>query len=319
MVNIQGGLLKKDLVSISDLSAIEIKELFKIAHEIKHKQMDIARGKTLVLVFEKPSLRTRVTFSVAFFQLGGQVLYLAPTDIGLGKRESVPDVAANLSRWVNAISARTFAHKTVEELAEYATVPVVNALSDAEHPCQALADFLTILDHKGKTGKEDEFDWGKIKLAYIGDGNNVAHSLMLTAARLGASIAIGCPEGYEPKQGFIERTRQDAGKTGAQVLISNDPREAAANADVLYTDVWTSMGQESEAQERKNIFSPFQVNSELLKHAKPDVLVEHCLPAHRGDEITDEILDGPHSVVLDEAENRLHIQKAILYKLLTQG
>lgn len=308
--------MKKDLVSISDLTGAEIKELFKTAHEIKHKQMDIAKGKTMVLVFEKPSLRTRVTFSVAFFQLGGQVLYLAPTDIGLGKRESVPDVAANLSRWVNAISARTFAHKTVEELAEYATVPVVNALSDAEHPCQALADFLTVLDHKGKTGNEDAFDWTGIKLAYIGDGNNVAHSLMLTAARLGASVAIGCPKGYEPRKDFIEKTREDAKNTGAEVLITNDPKEAAADADVLYTDVWASMGQEAEAQERKNIFAPFQVNAELVSHAKADVLVEHCLPAHRGEEITDEVLDGPHSVVLDEAENRLHIQKAILYKLL---
>ncbi len=308
--------MKKDLVSISDLTGAEIKELFKTAHEIKLKQMDIAKGKTMVLVFEKPSLRTRVTFSVAFFQLGGQVLYLAPTDIGLGKRESVPDVAANLSRWVNAISARTFAHKTVEELAEYATVPVVNALSDAEHPCQALADFLTVLDHKGKAGNEDAFDWTSIKLAYIGDGNNVAHSLMLTAAKLGASVAIGCPKGYEPGKDFIEKTREDAKKTGAEVLITNDPKEAAADADVLYTDVWASMGQEAEAQERKKTFAPFQVNAELVSHAKADALVEHCLPAHRGEEITDEVLDGPHSVVLDEAENRLHIQKAILYKLL---
>ncbi len=310
--------MKKDLVSISDLSGAEIRELFKIAHEIKHKQMDKAKGKTLVLVFEKPSLRTRVTFSVAFFQLGGQVLYLAPADIGLGKRESVPDVAANLSRWISAISARTFAHKTVQELAEYATVPVVNALSDAEHPCQALADFLTILDHKSAPGKEDAFAWGGIKMAYIGDGNNVAHSLMLTAAKLGSSMAVGCPKGYEPKKEFIEKAQEDAKESGAEVLITNDPKEAAANADVLYTDVWASMGQEEEALERKKIFSPYQVNAELLKYAKPDALVEHCLPAHRGDEITDEVLDGPHSVVLDEAENRLHIQKAILYKLLSR-
>lgn len=310
--------MKKDLVSISDLSGEEILDLFETAHAIRHKQMEVARGKTLVLVFEKPSLRTRVTFSVAFFQLGGQVLYLAPTDIGLGKRESVPDVAKNLSRWVNAISARTFAHRTVEELAEYAEIPVVNALSDAEHPCQALADFLTILDHLGAPREGGAFSWGDIKLAYLGDGNNVAHSLMLTAAKLGTHMAVACPEGYEPKKEFIEKAKEDAAKTGAEVIVTSDPKEAIKDADVVYTDVWASMGQEEEAAARKKIFAPYQVNAELLNHAKQDVLVEHCLPAHRGEEITDEVLDGPHSVVLDEAENRLHIQKAILYKLLSR-
>lgn len=303
--------MKKDLVSISDLSGEEIKELFKTAIDIKHKQMEVARGKTLVLVFEKPSLRTRVTFSVAFFQLGGQVLYLAPADIGLGKRESVPDVARNLSRWVNAISARTFAHKTVEDLAKYADIPVVNALSDAEHPCQALADFLTIYEHKGKTEG--------LKMAFFGDGNNVAHSLMLTAAKVGANMAVGCPKGYEPKPEFVEKAKEDARKSGAELVITSDPKEAVKGADVVYTDVWASMGQEDEAAARKKIFAPYQVNAELLKLAKSDALVEHCLPAHRGDEITDDVLDGPHSVVLDEAENRLHIQKAILYKLLARN
>ncbi|NLI97779.1 ornithine carbamoyltransferase [bacterium] len=303
--------MKKDLVSISDLSGEEIKELFKTAIDVKHKQMEVARGKTLVLVFEKPSLRTRVTFSVAFFQLGGQVLYLAPADIGLGKRESVPDVARNLSRWVNAISARTFAHKTVEDLAKYADTPVVNALSDAEHPCQALADFLTIYEHKGKTEG--------LKMAFLGDGNNVAHSLMLTAAKVGANMAVGCPKGYEPKPEFVEKAKEDARKSGAELVITSDPKEAVKGADVVYTDVWASMGQEDEAAARKKIFAPYQVNAELLKLAKSDALVEHCLPAHRGDEITDDVLDGPHSVVLDEAENRLHIQKAILYKLLARN
>lgn len=303
--------MKKDLVSISDLSGEEIKELFKTAIDVKHKQMEVARGKTLVLVFEKPSLRTRVTFSVAFFQLGGQVLYLAPADIGLGKRESVPDVARNLSRWVNAISARTFAHKTVEDLAKYADIPVVNALSDAEHPCQALADFLTIYEHKGKTEG--------LKMAFFGDGNNVAHSLMLTAAKVGANMAVGCPKGYEPKPEFVEKAKEDARKSGAELVITSDPKEAVKGADVVYTDVWASMGQEDEAAARKKIFAPYQVNAELLKLAKSDALVEHCLPAHRGDEITDDVLDGPHSVVLDEAENRLHIQKAILYKLLARN
>lgn len=303
--------MKKDLVSISDLSGEEIKELFKTAIDVKHKQMEVARGKTLVLVFEKPSLRTRVTFSVAFFQLGGQVLYLAPADIGLGKRESVPDVARNLSRWVNAISARTFAHKTVEDLAKYADIPVVNALSDAEHPCQALADFLTIYEHKGKTEG--------LKMAFFGDGNNVAHSLMLTAAKVGANMAVGCPKGYEPKPEFVEKAKEDARKSGAELVITSDPKEAVKGADVVYTDVWASMGQEDEAAARKKIFAPYQVNAEFLKLAKSDALVEHCLPAHRGDEITDDVLDGPHSVVLDEAENRLHIQKAILYKLLARN
>lgn len=309
--------MKKDLVSIADLNGEEIRELFKISAEIKGLELDLAQGKTLALVFEKPSLRTRVTFSVAFFQLGGNVIYLAPADIGLGKRESVPDVARNLSRWVDAISARTFAHKTIQELAENASIPVINALSDAEHPCQALADFLTILDHLGSPSEREAFDWGKVKLAYFGDGNNVCHSLMLTAARLGTNMVIAGPEGYGPKEEFIKAATDEAAKTGASITITHDAHEAAADADVIYTDVWASMGQEQEAAERKGVFAPFQVNAELLKYAKPNVLVEHCLPAHRGEEITSDVLDGPNSVVLDEAENRLHIQKAILYQLLT--
>ncbi|MCK4231797.1 ornithine carbamoyltransferase, partial [candidate division WOR-3 bacterium] len=213
-------MVKKDLVSIADLNGEEIRELFKISAEIKGKQLDLAKGKTLVLVFEKPSLRTRVTFSVAFFQLGGNVIYLAPADIGLGKRESVPDIARNLSRWVDAISARTFAHKTIQELAENASIPVINALSDAEHPCQALADFLTILDHLGSSSEREAFDWGKIKLAYFGDGNNVCHSLMLTAARLGARMVIAGPQGYGPKQEFIEMAQEESKKTGASITIT---------------------------------------------------------------------------------------------------
>ncbi len=309
--------MKKDLVSVMDLSAEEIGELFAISAKIKGKQLDLAQGKTLALIFEKPSLRTRVTFSVAFFQLGGNVIYLAPADIGLGKRESVPDVARNLSRWVDAISARTFAHKTIQELAENASIPVINALSDAEHPCQALADFLTILDHLGSSSEREAFDWGKIKLAYFGDGNNVCHSLMLTAARMGARMVIAGPQGYGPKQEFIEMAQEESKKTGASITITRDPKEAAADADVIYTDVWASMGQEQEAEKRRSLFAPFQVNPELLSYAKPNVLVEHCLPAHRGEEITSDVLDGPNSIVLDEAENRLHIQKAILYRLLT--
>ena len=309
--------MKKDLVSIADLNGKEIRELFKVSAEIKGLELDLAQGKTLVLVFEKPSLRTRVTFSVAFFQLGGNVIYLAPADIGLGKREAVPDVARNLARWVDAISARTFAHKTIQELAENASIPVINALSDAEHPCQALADFLTILDHLGSPGEREAFDWGKVKLAYFGDGNNVCHSLMLTAAKLGTRMVVAGPQGYGPKQEFIKAATDEAAKTGASITITNDAHEAAADADVIYTDVWASMGQEQKAAERRSLFQPFQVNAELLSHAKPNVLVEHCLPAHRGEEITSDVLDGANSVVLDEAENRLHIQKAILYQLLT--
>lgn len=311
--------MKKDLVSVRDLSAEEIGELFAISAGIKGLKLDLAKGKSLALVFEKPSLRTRVTFSVGFFQLGGNVIYLAPTDIGLGKRESVPDVARNLSRWVDAIAARTFAHKTVQDLAEYASIPVINALSDAEHPCQALADFLTIYEHlgAGSVRGSEAFDWGKVKLAYFGDGNNVCHSLMLTAAKLGARMVIAGPLGYGPKEEFIKAATDEAAKTGASITITHDAHEAAADADVIYTDAWASMGQEEETAERKRVFAPFQVNPELLRRAKPDVLVQHCLPAHRGEEITSDVLDGEHSIVLDEAENRLHIQKAILYKLLT--
>ncbi len=309
--------MKKDLVSIADLNGKEIRELFKVSAEIKGLELDLAQGKTLVLVFEKPSLRTRVTFSVAFFQLGGNVIYLAPADIGLGKREAVPDVARNLARRVDAIRARPFAHKTIQELAENASIPVINALSDAEHPCQALADFLTILDHLGSPGEREAFDWGKVKLAYFGDGNNVCHSLMLTAAKLGTRMVVAGPQGYGPKQEFIKAATDEAAKTGASITITNDAHEAAADADVIYTDVWASMGQEQKAAERRSLFQPFQVNAELLSYAKPNVLVEHCLPAHRGEEITSDVLDGPHSIILDEAENRLHIQKAILYQLLT--
>lgn len=300
--------MKKDLVSINDLSGEEIRELFQIAADIKGRRLDTASNKTLALVFEKPSLRTRVTFSVAFFQLGGNVIYLAPADIGLGKRESVADVARNLSRWVDVISTRTFAHHTIQELAQNASIPVINALSDAEHPCQALADFLTIHQHLGKTKG--------LKVCYLGDANNVCHSLMLTAAKLGTSMTVACPRGYEPRSDYLEAAKLEASATGASIEVVHDPINAAVDADVIYTDVWASMGQEEEAEERKKLFAPFQVNSQLLSYAKPEVIVEHCLPAHRGEEITSEVLDGAHSVVLDEAENRLHIQKAILYKLL---
>ncbi len=305
--------MNKDLVSIADLTREEMESLFELAMDLKgkvkqgipHRLLD---GKTLAMIFEKPSLRTRVTFETGMTQLGGHSIYLGPNDIQMGKRESVPDVARNLSRWVDGVMARTFAHKTVVDLAGNATVPVINGLSDDEHPCQILADFLTILEHKGRLAG--------LKLAYIGDGNNVCNSLLLASGIMGVNMTVGCPEGYEPCSEIYERAKELAETSGAELSIVHDKFEAAKDADVIYTDVWASMGQEAEREERLKVFAPFQVNAELLRVAKNDVIVLHCLPAHRGEEITSEVLDGPHSVVLDEAENRLHIQKAVLVKLM---
>lgn len=305
--------MKRDFVSITDLKKDEILELFEDAIKMKKKvkkgiEHHYLKGKSLAMIFEKPSLRTRVSFEVGMFQLGGTALYLAPSDIKLGVRESVPDVARNLSRWVDGIMARTFAHKTVTDLAENATIPVINGLSDLEHPCQILADFLTILEHKKK--------FKGIKIAWVGDGNNVCHSLMLCSAILGSHISIATPKGYEPSKDIIEKAIEISKKSGSKIEIKNDPFEICKDADVIYTDVWTSMGQEEEKEKRMRDFQGFQVNNELLKVADKKVIVMHCLPAHRGEEITDEVLDGPNSVVLDEAENRLHAQKALLVKLM---
>jgi len=303
----------RDLVGIGQLTAEEINLILSVASEMKGRPRytpDVLKGKTLAMIFEKPSLRTRVTFEVAMTQLGGHAIYLAPSDIQLGKRESIADAARNLERWVDAIMARTFSHNTVVELAENAKIPVINGLSDLEHPCQALADFLTI--------KEKKNDLKGLTLAFIGDGNNVCNSLLLLAAKMGTNMVVGCPNGYEPDKGILEQALSDAESTGAKLSIVHDPREAAKDADVIYTDIWASMGQEAEAEERKKVFRDFQVNQELLKLAKPDAIVLHCLPAHRGEEITDEVLDGPQSVVLDEAENRLHAQKAVL-ALVVEG
>ena len=305
--------MKKDLLSILDLSKDEIMELFEISKDLKEKQKKgiehhYLKGKSLAMIYEKPSLRTRVTFELGIYQLGGYGIYLSPQDINLGKRESVPDVARNLSRWVDGIMARTFSHSTVEQLGQYASVPVINGLSDYEHPCQSLADYLTILEHKGTVSG--------LKLAFIGDGNNVANSLLYTSVILGSNFSIASPEGYEIKENVRENARKIAEKTGAKIEYLNEPEEAVKDADIIYTDVWVSMGEESEREERLKKFRKYQVNQELLSHAKKDVIVMHCLPAHRGEEITDDVLDGPHSVVLDEAENRLHIQKGILLKLM---
>jgi ornithine carbamoyltransferase len=258
-------------------------------------------------VFEKPSLRTRVTFEVGMAQLGGASVYLAGQDIGLGTRESIPDVARNLGRWVDVIVARTFAQSTVDELARHAGVPVVNALSDHEHPCQALADLFTLW--------ERGLDLRRIRLAWFGDGNNVCHSLMLVAALLGTEMAIAVPPGYEPDSRVLETARA----WGGRITLTDDVPAAARGADAVYTDVWTSMGQEVERERRLEAFSRYQVNERVMGFAKPDAVVMHCLPAHRGEEITDAVLDGPRSVVLDQSENRLHVQKAVLLRLLGKG
>ncbi|MHB9132196.1 MAG: ornithine carbamoyltransferase [Armatimonadota bacterium] len=297
----------RDLISIDDYTPAECCRVLAAAQALKADRAQVsqlAAGSTLAMIFEKPSLRTRVTFEVAMTQLGGHAIYLQPSDIGLGKREPVKDVARNLSRWCQAIMARTFSHQTIVELAEYASIPVINALSDLEHPCQALADFLTFTEHKG--------DLAGRKLAYVGDGNNVAHSLMLLAAKLGVHCSVGCPAGYEPAAAITARCQAIGAETGARIEVVRDPKMAVVGADAVYTDVWTSMGQEEEQAERLRVFPPYQVNAELLRGAKPDAIVMHCLPAHRGEEITDEVVEGPLSVVLDEAENRLHAQKAVL-------
>jgi ornithine carbamoyltransferase len=266
------------------------------------------QGKSLALVFEKPSLRTRVAFEAGVTQLGGHASYLSANDIDMGGRESVPDVARNLSRWVQAISARVFKHSTVEELARYANIPVINALSDLEHPCQALADMLTLKEHFGRLQG--------LRLAYIGDGNNVCNSLMIMGAMLGVSVVVGCPPDYRPEPYIIERAEALAAETDATITITSDPVEAVTGADAVYTDVWASMGQEHEAARRRPVFQPYQINAELMSHAKSETLFMHCLPAHRGEEVTADVIDGPNSVVFDEAENRLHVQKALILTLL---
>jgi len=300
-----------DFLSIRDFSPAEIRDLLALAVAIKKRPGDFRKaldGQGLALIFEKPSLRTRVTFDVGIHQLGGFSVYLSPAEINLGKRESVYDVAKNLERMVQAVMIRTFAHRIVEDMAAYASIPIINGLTDYSHPCQAMADYLTILEVKGRLEG--------IKVAYVGDGNNVAHSLMFLAARVGAHIAVGTPAGYEPKPETTTWTREEGAKTGATCLVTNDPVEAVSGADVVYTDVWASMGQESEAEARRKVFLPYQVNERLFGLAKPDAIFMHCLPAHRNDEVTDAVIDSDRSVVFQEAENRLHAQKAILCRLM---
>ncbi len=299
----------KDLLSITDLSASEILSLISDAIDLKDRgQLSLLEGKTLALIFEKPSLRTRVSFEVAMQQLGGQAINLSQAEVGLGQRESIPDVARVLSRYVDAIAARTFSQQTLEILGRHAEVPVINALSDLEHPCQALADLVTIYEKKGELNG--------LTLAYVGDGNNVAHSLLLAAVLTGMNFTIASPAGYTVQERILNQSRGYAASSGAKIVCSQDPYLAVTGADIIYTDVWTSMGQEAEAQERRRVFRDYQVNSELLALAEEDAILMHPLPAHRGEEVTDDVLDGPQSVVFDQAENRLHLQKALLVQIL---
>jgi len=301
--------LSKHFLAISDLSKGEILEIFDLAEDLKSKQKNdephkILEGKTLAMIFAKPSARTRVSFEVGMFQLGGHALYLGPNDIQIGKRESVGDVSQVLSRYVDIIMARLFGHEDILELAQHATVPIVNGLTDLLHPCQIMADLFTIYEKKGRRDN--------LKIVYLGDGNNVTNSWINIASKIPMTLSLAIPEGYDPDDEVLKSAIQSG---ISEIQIFRSPAEAVQNADVIYTDVWASMGQEAEAEKRKIAFRAFQVNADLLKSAAADCLVMHCLPAHRGDEITDEVIDGPRSIVFDEAENRLHVQKAIMVKL----
>lgn len=303
----------RDFLSLHDFTAEEILAMIELAEELKEKKKwnvphPYLQGKTLGMIFQKSSTRTRVSFEVAMYQLGGHALYLNAADMQLGRGESVADTARVLSRYLDGIMIRTFAHDDVVELAEYASIPVINGLTDLLHPCQALADLLTIKEKKGQLSG--------LKLAFVGDGNNVCHSLMFGCAKVGIDIAVATPKGYEPDEQIVYLAKQDALKHGVSINITNDPVEAVKDADVVVTDVWASMGQEAEQAQRAQDFAPYQVNDKLVSHARPDYIFLHCLPAHRGEEVVEDIIDGPNSVVWDEAENRLHTQKALLAMLL---
>jgi ornithine carbamoyltransferase len=298
----------KSLISMIEYSQEEVRQVLHTAEMLKMKQKvgethELLAGKTLAMIFQKPSLRTRVSFETGMTQLGGHAIYLGPDDIKLGKRESVADIARNLDHMTDGIMARVFEHRHIVELAKFSRVPVINGLCDTYHPCQALADFLTIWE------KKNTFD---VKLTFVGDGNNVCHSLMIAAAKLGTRMSVGCPKGYEPKKEIIDYSKEQ----GLDINITSDPMKAVSGADVVYTDVWTSMGQEEEAQKRLRDFSGFQVNMELLRKATPDVIFMHCLPAHRGEEVTDEVMESRHSVVFDQAENRMHAQKGLMVNIM---
>jgi ornithine carbamoyltransferase len=301
----------KDFLSIRDFSPVEIQHLLQLAHQVKAHPgayEGLLKHQTLAMIFEKPSLRTRVTFDVGIQQLGGFSIYLSPAEINLGKRESIYDVAKNLERMVQGVMIRTFAHEIVEQFSRYARIPVINGLTDYSHPCQAMADYLTIYEAKGHADG--------LKIAFIGEGNNVARSLAFAGAQLGADVWVASPCGYELDSGSVAWARERGMETGGRCTVTNDAREAVSGADVVYTDIWASMGHEAEAEERKAIFASYQVNQPLLSLAKPEAIFLHCLPAHRGQEVTDEVIDSPHSLVYPEAENRLHVQKAIMIELM---
>jgi ornithine carbamoyltransferase len=303
--------MNKDFISIHDITRYEFHELLDLAIEIKEnpdKYRKTLKDQVLAMVFEKPSLRTRMTFEVGMHELGGKGIYLSPAEIQIGKRETVEDVAHNLERWVDGIMIRTFGHDNVVRLARASSVPVINGLSDLSHPCQGMADFLTIREKKGGLAG--------VKLTYVGDGNNVCHSLMLAAAKAGTAMTVGTPKGFEPNPAIAKLALEDGKETGFSLVITNDPKEAVRNADAVYTDVWASMGQESEKEARAKIFAPFQVSPALMALAKPDAIFLHCLPAHREEEVSAAVFESPQSVVFDQAENRLHAQKAIMATLM---
>ncbi|MEM0161595.1 MAG: ornithine carbamoyltransferase [Thermoproteota archaeon] len=306
--------MKKDLLSVLDLNPEELKKIFELAKvlkdetKLKKKVREDLKGKTLALLFEKPSTRTRVSFEVAMYLLGGNSLYLSANELQLSRGETIGDTAKVLSRYVDAIAARVFSHDSLVELAKNSSIPVINALSNLEHPCQAISDMFTIQEIKGKTTG--------LKIAYVGDGNNVANSLMLAGSMLGMEVALCTPVGYEPNKELLKKALEIANNQGGKLLILHDPLEAVREADVIYTDVWVSMGFEREREERRRIFSNYQVNSYLLGKAKEDAIFMHCLPAHRNEEVTDDVIDGPHSVVFQQSENKLYVQEAILKLLI---
>lgn len=302
---------KRDFISVEDLSKKEIKQLFDLAAKIKasaHKFSMKLKGKTLGLIFQKPSNRTRVSFEVGMYQLGGHSIYLGPDALKIGAREATKDIARTLSRYLDGIVARTYSHQHIVDLAKNATIPVINGLSDLMHPCQALADIFTVKEKVRKTKY--------LKIAFIGDGNNVLHSLLHCCAKTGINLSVSTPKGYEPDRDIFYSAKREAEKNKAIITMEEDIKKCIQGADIIYTDVWVSMGQEEEREKRLKDFKDFQVNSKLLESAKPNYLIMHCLPAHRGEEITDEVIDGPHSIVFDQAENRLCVQKALLLKLL---
>jgi len=305
--------MKKDFLAVSDYSPAELQEMLDLAIDLKKEHFaggnrPVFKGKVLAMIFQKPSLRTRMSFDMAMRHMAGDALYLSPAEIGLGQRESIADIARVISGYVDAIMARVFEHAHVLELAKWASIPVINGLSDYNHPCQAMADALTIIEKFGTLKG--------LNVTFVGDGNNVAVSLLHICSKLGANFTLASPEGYDMVPAAIDLGKKFAKESGATVNFVRDPHEAVKNAHVIYTDTWTSMGQETEAEKRKSVFPPYQVNDKLVSEANKDVIVMHCLPAHRGQELTDEVADGPHSVIFPQAHNRLHAQKAILYKLL---